>query len=256
MVWVVQGSIDGSPGRVEINRHGIRLRTIRDRIICEARILPLSSAHAADLFVKTFSGGAHSSFTLYILGLGDRLRTLLVFNADNYSVTEFKDLDHDGRQELIAWDDSFAYYDDMSFAASPALPFVFRYERGRFVDATARYPAVLNANRAKAEKKLIAAIGRRPHQPDRSGEVNDTYQHQDVWRQDDIRSAIIALYGDALLLGSARETRLWLRGHLPASNWDWFARARKDIELTVAHRGRKIAYGVHPRWRRPFWLRR
>ena len=253
-VWVVEGGLDDGPGWVEINRHGMHLRTIRDRIISEARILPLSGTGAADLFVKTFSGGAHSSTTVYILGLREKLCTLLVFNADNYDIKAFKDLDHDGRQEMIAWDDSFAYY-DTSFAASPALPFVFHYERGRFRDATSRYPALLNAERAKAEKQLIAAIGRKPHRPAQSPDANDTYQNQEAWRQEDIRSAIIAAYGDALVSGTARRTQVWLRAHLPASDWKWFLRARKDIELTVADRGRKIAYNLHPKWRPPYWRR-
>jgi len=238
-------------GMVEITRLGRLLRTLREWSL-DAKIIHPPVTGAPLLFVTTFSGGAHCCFTAYVFELGPRLRTLLAFNAGNYGEKmEFSDLDGDGRLEIIAWDDSFAYYAS-SFAASPALPFVFRYSQGRYRNATAHYPQLVKADREKAKQKLLEAVKRRPHPPQLDW---DDEWHQNVWREDDIRSATINVYGDALITGEPRRARRWLKERLPAENWRWFVGARHDIERTVAERDAKISYAVRPRWRKPYWER-
>ena len=50
-------------------------------------------------------------------------------------------LDGDGRRELVLGDDSFAYFEDLCYACSPAhLPLVACYTGTRFEDCTRRFP--------------------------------------------------------------------------------------------------------------------
>ncbi len=251
-VRVRAGSFDAGGGRVRISRHGRPLVTLRERMITEAKILPLLGPHSADLVVKTFSGGAHYRTVLYIVHLGPRLRPLLTFSADNGDITEFKDLEHDGRPELIVWDDSFAYY-DFSFAASPGLPFVFRYEDGRYRDATARFRWLVKQQQEAAKEKLLGDMTRpvfNASQPDAGADLQAT------WREEAIKSGAIVVYGDGQLRGRPRQAVAWLRERLPKEYWKWFAARRRVIRKTVEGRGGKISYRVRePREYRAYWVR-
>ena len=186
---------------VRISRHGRPLVTFREQLICKVRVLPLVDPHSADLMIQTFSGGAHYRTVIYLIHLGPRLCPLLTFSADNSDEGEFKDLDHDGRQELIAWDDSFAYC-DFSFAASPYLPFVFRYENGRYHDATSDYRWFVKADQDHAQQKLLGDISRKVFAPNEP--MGDPW-HQALWRQEALRSGAIQIYGDGLLLGRPKQ---------------------------------------------------
>ncbi len=241
-VGIARGNITGKPGRITISRNGKQLLIIRDQLIVHAEIRALSSHRASDLFVETFSGGAHCCTTFYVFGLGPRLRTLLVFNARNYDIITIKDLDHDGRQEIIAGDDSFAYY-ATSFAKSPSLPFILGYEKGRYRDTTARYRWFVKADQVRAKEKLAHTIRA------------VTAAQRDNETSEDIKRGSINVYGDALLLGAAQKTREWIRHRVPAQEWKWFLGAQADIELTVRERVHKIAYTVRTHWQRPYWER-
>jgi len=230
-------------GMVRVSRNGRVLVTLRERFIEEAKILPLLGPDSADLVVKTFSGGLHWSYVIYIVQLGPRLRPLLTFDARNYGTIDFRDLDHDGRQELIAWDDTFAYY-DYSFAASPALPFVFRYEHGRYRDVTARFRWLVKENQEKAKRKLLKAKREYLAARRRAGkqEMSDKAYWDLESRDSLIHSAVVWVYGDGLLLGRSKQTERWLRANLPRQDWCWFRSRRRDIRRTLLARDRKLSY--------------
>jgi hypothetical protein len=251
-VRVHDGGTDTGGGFVRVSRDGRVLVTLRGWMIEEAEIRPLLGPDSAGLIVETFSGGAHYRSVIYLMHLGTRLRPLLTFSADNYGVFDFRDLDHDGRQELIAWDDSFAYFDDLAFAFSPALPFVFRYEHGRYRDATARFRWLVAADLEKAKRKLLTAV-RRPAAEPGADELESS--HEPVWREEDIRSAAVQVYADGFLLGQQKQAERWLRAHLPREDWSWFRPLRRAIRLTLLGRDRKLTYRLRePREYTPYWV--
>jgi hypothetical protein len=95
------------------------------------------------VILEAWTGGAHGGNEYYVWALGARARCLLAYAKGNVSgVHDFEvvDLDGDGVPEIRSWYDGFAY------SVSPSywnIPIVFRYEHGKFVDRTPRFPELL-----------------------------------------------------------------------------------------------------------------
>lgn len=90
-----------------------------------------------DLVVEEYSGGAHCCGGTYVLSLGASVRRLRIpcpprgnasrLGPDPGIASGFHDLDGDGVFEFVTWDDSFQY-EFGSYAESPAVPVVLRYD--------------------------------------------------------------------------------------------------------------------------------
>lgn len=108
---------------------------------------------------SSFSGGAHCCTTSYVVLLDDEPRTILKTEGEGPSL-EPKQLNEGGPYELVGLSDALAYFDpgggldSLSFVASPMLPAVFAYEEGEFVEATRRFPEVLESDLREAMADL------------------------------------------------------------------------------------------------------
>lgn len=83
-----------------------------------------------DLIVEHYSGGAHCCYEYAIFSLGNTLELTSVLEG-KHSPLEFKDLDGDGKYEVIGRDWTFAYW-NTSFAESPAPQIILRWNDGRY----------------------------------------------------------------------------------------------------------------------------
>jgi len=83
-----------------------------------------------ELIFKTYSGGAHCCFDLFLIQIEPRLQKSLILPMNNAENVEFKDLDDDGINEWILWDDHYSYFADFCFACSPGLKIVTSYRKG------------------------------------------------------------------------------------------------------------------------------
>ncbi len=92
-----------------------------------------------------FSGGAHCCSTVTVVTLGAQGRQLLQAELGNAGGLKPVQLGDDGPLQLLSASDVLAYFDDLSFVASPFLPLIFRYDGSRYVEATGAYPAYLRA---------------------------------------------------------------------------------------------------------------
>jgi hypothetical protein len=90
-----------------------------------------------------FSGGAHCCTTATVVTLGDEGRQLLQVELGNAGGLNPVQLGDGGPLQLLSESDVFAYFDDLSFVASPFLPLIFRYDGTRYVEATSAYPDYL-----------------------------------------------------------------------------------------------------------------
>lgn len=106
-----------------------------------------------EIDIYTWSGGAHGSNAHYVLKLGPHPKCLLAFWKGNTNDDDLvvKDLDGDGRPELVSWSDGFAYRLGDGYAPIE-IPQVLKLEHGRFEDATARFPGFLR-------RKAVTAWG-------------------------------------------------------------------------------------------------
>jgi hypothetical protein len=143
---------------------------------------------------ESFTGGAHCCFSATVVLLDPDGRHLLDADMSNGGLTLPRQLDAGGPLELPASCDVFAYFDDLSFAASPFMPQVFAYDGTTYVDATRQFPDRLQAAVDSARADLAEAVAR-PVSADTPPRF--VYQEQE--------SVALQLYGLHVLLGDADE---------------------------------------------------
>jgi hypothetical protein len=162
------------------------------------------------LALEAFSGGAHCCFSARVIQLDGGGQHLLDADLGNGGLVQPQQLDGGGPLELPAACDVFAYFDDLSFAASPFMPLVFAYDGTQYVEATRQFPDRITAAIAQAEADLSEAVARpAPAQvPPRFA-----YQEQE--------SVALRLYGLHVLLGDADQAlpRIQARVQPPVAAW-------------------------------------
>jgi hypothetical protein len=137
----------GRPTRLSIQKDGRLLQTLSDWWITRVECADLENDKTPELLVTTDSGGAHCCETLRVWTLEPRApRKILEYEAGNSGGFQLRDLDGDGRLELLLGDDAFAYFGDLSYAYSPRrFPLVACSGATGWVDCTRRFPEVLRA---------------------------------------------------------------------------------------------------------------
>lgn len=109
-----------------------------------------------ELATQRYTGGAHCCFTIRIDTMDGP--TLLERELGNYGGLEPKDVDDDGVDELIGSSDVLAYLGDLPYAATQAVPLVFAFRNGNYVEATEDFPNVVREKLTDAEKDLRTTI--------------------------------------------------------------------------------------------------
>jgi hypothetical protein len=160
------------------------------------------------LAYEFFSGGAHCCFTATVLILEPGAPHLLDADLGNGGLIQPNQLDTTRPIELPATSDVFAYFDDLSFAASPFLPLVFAYDGAQYVEATRRFPDLIAAQVAQTEADLASAIARQVPAPSRFD-----YQEQE--------SIALRLYALHVLLGDADQALPLIQAQVspPVAAW-------------------------------------
>jgi hypothetical protein len=135
----------GHPTRLSIQKGGRLLQTVSDWWIARVECADLENDRTPELLVTSYSGGAHCCETLRVWILEPRApRKILEYEAGNAGGFDVRDLDGNGRLELLLGDDSFAYFDDLSYAYSPRrLPLVACSGATGWLDCTRQFPEVL-----------------------------------------------------------------------------------------------------------------
>ncbi len=143
---------------------------------------------------ETFSCGAHCCFSVSVVALQPGAPHLLDVELGNDGLTQPRQLDGDGPLQLVGSSDVLAYFDDLSYAASPFLPLVFAYDPAteQYLEATRQFPERLRAEVAQANADLDEAV-RRPV----DANVPERFRYQEQ------ESVALRVYGLHVLLGDA-----------------------------------------------------
>lgn len=150
----------GAATRLTIQKGGRLLVTLTDWAISGVQCEDLDADKMPELLVRTFSGGAHCCETVRVYALADTPRLLLTYEANNAIGVQARDLNGDGKKELLLGDDAFAYFDDLCYACAPSsLPLVACEADGRFQDCTAKFPELLRGARDRYLGRLGPVTG-------------------------------------------------------------------------------------------------
>lgn len=208
--------------RLSIQKAGRLLETITDWTITSTECDDINADGIPELVVRTFSGGAHCCETLRVYALGDKPRLLLLYEANNAMGVEVRDINGDGRRELILGDDTFAYFNDLSHADSPAsLPLVACFADGRFQDCTSQFPDLLRGKREQFLARLAPPAGEHALKEAEGNALG-----------------VVAL---SALLGEEEQGLEAVRRAAPDEKlMAWLARALPQVRDWVAARGKKL----------------
>ncbi len=212
----------GHPTRLSIQRGGRLLKTISDWRVTRVECTDLDADGTPELLVTSDSGGAHCCETLRVWTLGAQPTLALEYEAGNAAGFEARDLDGDGRLELIVGDDSFAFFDDLPYASSPRyLPLVACAAPIGFQECTARFPDVVRGWMPRFASRLRL--------PGADAELKD------------VEGAALGVLALSVLLGD-EDTGLETIRRAVASDdvMRWLERARPQVRDWARTRGKKL----------------
>jgi len=185
-----------------------------------------------DIVVETWTGGAHGSNRYFVWSLGKQPRCVLGYDKNNVSDEhdfEFVDLDRDGKPEIRTWYDGYYYRDhgpEGYSLRSGQLPVVLKYQRGRYVDCTKRFPLLFREFEKEIWVNFTSQITTRGFGPKEPG------QHSEA----------ISLIGLGYEFG--RTSYVWrkLKARVGKKEYAWCWRNRWVIRKVVADRLDRYSY--------------
>jgi len=95
-----------------------------------------------EIFIDSYSGGAHCCYTLYAgkFSKGNFILTDSLFLGNGFY--EVKDIDNNGKAELECSNDMFAYaFTNYAETVFPTM--VYRYEKGKLINVTSEYKSLI-----------------------------------------------------------------------------------------------------------------
>jgi hypothetical protein len=214
----------GHPTRLSIQKDGRLLQTISDWWVTRVECADLENDKTPELIVTTYSGGAHCCETLRVWTLEPKApRRILEYEAGNAGGFELRDLDGNDWLELLLGDDSFAYFDDLSYAYSPRrFPLVACSRATGWVDCTRQFPEVLRPALAGYVDQL-APVG------------------SDDARLQTVKGAALGVLALSVLLGEEEAGLETVRRTVASDDvMKWLARARPKVRDWAQTRGKKL----------------
>ncbi len=178
------------------------------RVQCAA----LTGDGTPDLIVTTFTGGADCCTVYDVVALTADMPTLLHWNAGTGGIRAFAQLDPGGAAAIVGTDARLAGVGDLPVYATPAIPIVFSYRGGRYVAATADYPAVVRADQADALAGIAGCNG---------DEICE-------------RSGALHVYADGVRLGTPDAALATIRGAVTPAVYTWLQGVRTAAGAALA----------------------
>jgi hypothetical protein len=177
------------------------------------------------LAYELFSGGAHCCFSVSVIQLAPGARHLLDADLGNGGLGPPQHLSDGGPLELVGSSDVFAYFDDLSFAASPFMPIIYAYapDRGVYVESTSQFGDYLSGLADEAEAALGGAVTRTPAE---KLPAALEYQEQE--------SISLRLYGLHVLVGDADAALPRITARLSPTAAAWLRVNAADADAAMA----------------------
>jgi hypothetical protein len=199
-----------------VDTAGHVLLEIRDQQILDVALVELTGRGALELYVHTDTGALRCCSTQYYFTRDEGLRNLLIYEGMLGCITQIKDLNGDGRPELIAGIDALAYLGRLPFQNTPWLQRVLGWNGKAYEDQTRRYPA---GSRRRAREYREAFLAARKKRGDEA----------ELRR----RSAAAGYYGSAWMIGEGGRALRWLLKHAPRATRRWFVRHEADVREAI-----------------------
>jgi hypothetical protein len=222
--------------------------------LAEVRFVEITGGGIPELYVRTYTGGMHCCSTEYYFTQDGGLRNVLIFNGGNHCITEVKDLNGDGRPELIADSDVFAYYDDLGFMGSPIVVLVIGWDGHRYRDQTRDYPTPARSRAQAYQAELLQLLT----QPELwwLERLPEETRKWLVTSEADLRRYLattrkqlaLGYYANMLVSGEDVAARAWLLERLPGETREWLVASETDLRRRLA-KSASVQMLQPPYWR-------
>jgi len=219
---ITTGAVGLRPTRLLLQRQGRLMTTVSDYAIAGVSCEDLTGDGEPELVARTFTGGAHCCETVRAWSLRDKPRLILDYAAGNAGGVSVRDLNADGRAELLLGDDGLAYFDDLDYTSSPSsLPLVACFANESFRDCTTEHPGALHDAAARFRERL---------EPSASGAAPKR-----------VRGAALGLFAVSLLLGEEDRARQAIQEAVQNEKlMGWLDRVTPRLRVWAEARGRKL----------------
>ncbi len=149
-----------NPDVIRIERGGRTVVTVANGKRAIALCVNVLGDETPEVVTMAYTGGLHCCTVVDVLQLRQPVHRVLHYVGE-YDPTPgaLRDLDGDGRRELVLTDNHFAYFNDLCFACSPILSLVLCDRNGTFADCTMQFPDGLQRDLRQAEERLNLNAG-------------------------------------------------------------------------------------------------
>jgi hypothetical protein len=200
-----------------LDASGHMLREIHYQTIVNVTFPELTGKAPPELAVDAYTGGTHCCLTQYYFTQEGGLRNLLSFAAINGDIWGFKDLNRDGRPELLAASDSLAYFGGLPYSHTAWIRMVIGWDGHQYVDQTRRYPAPTRSLARENQRGFLTALKKRGEEGERQR-----------------RMMAAGYYGNSLVIGQGARARSWLLRRAPRATRRWLLENEADLKALVA----------------------
>lgn len=195
------------------DRHGKVLRQIQSPGGADVRFLEMTGGGELELHVNAYNRGSCCRADLYFTQDGG-LRNLLIFLANIGGIPELRDLNGDGRPELIAYNDVLLFFGDLSRSDSPGMVMVIGWDGKQYRDQTRRYPTFARKEAQEYRDELL-------------GNPED-------------KRAALGYYANSLAIGENTAARAWLRKYANKDTFEWLFSHEEELRTAVSSSSDKI----------------
>jgi len=189
------------------SRTAVPLVSIRD-FDFSAKLVEVTGRPPQELWVSTFSGGAHCCFANYLFTQEGSLRNILALPHSNAGM-EIKDLDGDGRGELVV-DHDYSYFAGLCYACSPTAVAVYSWDGARFYETTLYFPTPTQSKAAGYRSSCEKALSR------------------GAWT-DELKGCALGYWVNLLRVGEGAQARSWLMSNMPYAVRRWLIEHEDEI---------------------------
>ncbi|MBU4502324.1 MAG: tetratricopeptide repeat protein [Nanoarchaeota archaeon] len=110
----------------------------------------ITSDGEPNLVIEEWSGGNVMAYTNFILSLGEQLSPIYIFSGG-----ELKDLNGDGKKEIVEYDESFVYW-HACHACSPQLNLIYEFSDGNYhLSPNLMYKTLPNEDELKKMREVV-----------------------------------------------------------------------------------------------------
>lgn len=194
--------------------------------INEVKFVELTGGGLPELFISAYAGGLHCCFIYYYFTQDGGLQNLLIFDGNEFKAPEPRDLNGDGRPELVGYSDVLAYFEELCHACSPSVQMVIGWDGKAYRDQTKAYPQLARKLAQEYQTRFLKFLS----DPDlREGEIPG-YQ----------AGAALGYYANSMVIGEEAGVRAWLLQHAPKEILQWLFDHEEALRSHLAQSARKI----------------